>query len=105
MWPYTGMTSSVSIRLLSPSLFLWLVIEKRMSSPPRSGKSEPQEETSWKVYIGRKKKYRLGGGEVRDVMEKKKDSSCVGSLPYRAHSIFLCTAGKGRPGAVLLTSV
>lgn len=55
MWPYTGVTSSVSIRLLSPSLFLWLVIEKRMSSPPRSGKWEPQEETSWKVYMGRKK--------------------------------------------------
>lgn len=54
---------------------------------------------------GPEKKYRLGGGEVRDVMEKKRDSSCVGSLPYRAHSIFLCTAGKSRAGAVLLTSV
>lgn len=30
---------------------------------------------------GPEKKYRLGGGEVRDVMEKKRDSSCVGSLP------------------------
>lgn len=53
---YIGMTSSVSIRLLSPSPFLWLVIEKRMSSPPRSGKWEPQEETSWKAYTGPEKK-------------------------------------------------
>lgn len=109
IWHYTGMTSSVSIRLLSPSPFLWLVIEKRMSSPPRSGKWEPQEETSWKVYMGPEKKYRLGGGgggrRVRYGMEKKRDSSCVGSSLYRARSTFLCIAGEGRAGAALLTSV
>lgn len=58
--------------------------------------------------MGPEKKYRLGGGgggRVRDGMEKKRDSSCVGSSLYRARSTFLCIAGEGRAGATLLTSM
>lgn len=36
-------------------------------------------------------------------MEKKRDSSCMGSSPYRAYDNFLSSAGRARAGAAPLT--
>lgn len=54
------------------------------------------------IYGAGKKKHRLGGGVVRDTMEKKRDSACMGSSPCRAYDSFLSSAGRAR--AAPLTS-